>query len=200
MNWGDFTLSIVEHWAWPITVLIILAVVLRKGKEIAKFVKSVRYGDLEVELKQEVAAAGTTAEEVRIQRGETPSDNTNDKTARRLAEIDPSVAVISEWRRLEHAVIGLIQHNGMMRFTTPRKFIEYLGSIGKLLDAEVVLYKRLNAIRNAAVHLYFDETVSKGQAAEYSDSVGLLIDRIDAIRAEPGYITVPIPPGQSDEP
>lgn len=87
-----------------------------------------------------------------------------------------------------------------MRFTTPSKFVEYLGSIGKLLDSEVALYGRLRSIRNAVVHLYFDQSLSKGEAAEYSDSVELLVDRMNEILAEPGYIDVPRPGKEAVDP
>ena len=186
----------VEHLAWPVTVLIILAVVLRNGRTIAAFVKSVRYGDFEINLHENVSEARDAAEQIRVQR-QSELVRTHPDTIRRLVEIDPSVAVISEWRRLEHAIIKLIQHNGLMRFTTPSKFVEHLGSIGKLLDSEVTLYGHLRSIRNAAVHLYFDQSLSKGEAAEYSGSVDLLVDRINEIIAEPEYIDIPGPKGSS---
>ena len=156
MSWSVFVTTMVEHLAWPVTVLIVLAVVLRNGRKIAGFVKSVRYGEFEVELHEHVAEARDAAEQIRVQRQSETAERTQPEAFRRLAEIDPSVAVISEWRRLEHAIVKLIQHNGLMRFTTPPKFVEYLGSIGKLLDSEVELYGRLRSIRNSAVHLHFD--------------------------------------------
>ena len=66
-------------------------------------------------------------------------------------------------------------------------------SIGKLLDSEVALYGRLRSIRNAAVHFYFDQSLSKGEVAEYIDSVELLVDRMNKILAEPGCIDLPRP-------
>lgn len=180
--------------------MIILAVVLRNGRKIAGLIKSIRYGEFEVELHEHVAEARDAAEQIRVQRQSEAAERTQPDAFHRLAEIDPSVAVISEWRRLEHAIVELIQHNGLMRFTTPSKFVEYLGSIGKLLDSEVALYGRLRSIRNAVVHLYFDQSLSKGEAAEYSDSVELLVDRMNEILAEPGYIDVPRPGKEAVDP
>lgn len=193
MDHATFIATLVGHLAWPLTVLVVIAVIVWRGHELAKIVRSVRYGDFEVTLQKDVAEARDAAERIRVQRRiEEPETARTDKT-RRLAEIDPSVAVIDEWRRLEHAIIRLIQHNGMMRFTTPPKFIDYLGSIGKLLSSEVALYNRLRSIRNSAVHLYFDQSLSTGEALEFGELVELLIGRIEEIRAEPGYITIPTP-------
>jgi hypothetical protein len=112
----------------------------------------------------------------------------------RLADIDTSIAIIEVWRRIEQAIIGLVQHNGLVRFTAPAKFMEHLATLGKLTPGDIALFRKLRDIRNASVHGHDRYVLSKAEVLEFSTFVDLLIGKLDEIKQQPGYIDVPRPP------
>jgi actin-like ATPase involved in cell morphogenesis len=58
-------------------------------------------------------------------------------------EIDTSIAAMEVRRRLEDEIVQFIQHNGLMRFTTPERLSEHLVKLGKLLDGDRALFRKL---------------------------------------------------------
>jgi hypothetical protein len=196
MDQLTFIATIIGHLAWPVTVLVILQIVLFRLPNLAKFIKTIRYKDLEVTLREEFSEARTIAEGIAVE--EKPAllpDAQADKIIR-LVEIDPSIAIIEIWRRLEQEITELIQHNGLMRFTNPVKFIEQLVKLGKLTDADLLLFRKLREIRNTAVHARARESLSKGEVFEFNNFVELLIEKLDAIKEEPDYVGIPDSPAK----
>lgn len=152
MNEYDFIAALVGHLAWPVTTLIVLATILLRLRWLTGFIKGVKYKDLEVSMRDEFTEVRVLAESLEAERGPATLPNAQPDKIARLVEIDPSIAIIEIWRRLEQEIIKLIQHNGFMRFMSPVKFIEYLVKLGKLGERDLVLFRKLREIRNASVH------------------------------------------------
>lgn len=190
-----FVASIVGHLAWPLTTLIIAAVVYFRLPKLVRFVKAIRYKDVEVTIREEFAQARSEAERLAIQQEPKPPSEAAEEKALKLAEIDPSIAIIDIWRRLESEIVRLIQHNGLTRFTSPDRFMEYLVSLGKLSQGDILLYRRLRQIRNTSVHAHNHASLSKAEVLEFSNFVELLIGKLNEIAQSPGYLPAPTPEG-----
>lgn len=188
-----FIASLVGHLAWPVTTLILATVVIARLPKLVKFIKAVRYKDVEVTIREDFIQARTEAERLTVERKQIAVSGPAEEKVLRLAEIDTSIAILEVWRRLEQEIVKLIQHNGHMRFTTPVIFMEHLAKLGKLTKGDILLFRKLRDIRNASVHAPEKHSVTKAEVLEFSDFVELLIGKLDEIKQEPGYIDVPRP-------
>lgn len=208
MDIFSFISSLVEHLATPVAALVAFKILLNRAPQIARFVKSVRYKDVEINLRDEFEKAKEAAETIELSRPHTVAminDANRLKIAQkdkilRLAEIDTGVAIAEIWKKIEENIIGLMQHNGLMRFTRPDKLISWLASKDKISAAELELFHRLRQIRNAAVHGGSNiPKMSLAEVIEFKEFADLFIERLERIRAEPGYLGYPIPPTQPGE-
>ncbi len=108
-----------------------------------------------------------------------------------LAQIDPGVAVLRSWQKLESKLIELIQHNGLMRVANPNTFILRLRDSNKITDEDFALFDRLRSIRNAVVHTRTDQrSISIAEVVEYDQWIDTLVRRLEQLRQEPGYINM----------
>ena len=158
MDTLTFISKLVEHLAVPCAGLIALKILLNRAHQISQFVKSIRYKDIEISLKDEFEKAKEAVDTIEISNPAEVSSSLsrlgfqeNDKILQ-LAEIDPGIAIAEIWKNIEGTIIKLMQHNGLMRFTRPEKLIEWLASNKKIGQTEADLFLRLRKIRNAAVH------------------------------------------------
>lgn len=191
MDSRTFIAALVGHLAWPIVTLALVSIALLKLPKLARFIKAIRFKDFEVTIREDFALARVEAERLTVEQKNAAELSPTEEKVLRLAELDPSIAIIEVWRRLEQAIVRLIQHNGMMRFTTPARFMEYLASLGKLSDGDLMLFRKLRDIRNISVHAHDRNMLSKGEVLEFSTFVALLTEKLEQIRQEPGYIDVP---------
>lgn len=193
MDWLTFISNLIRDLAWPAATLAAAVLIVRNATGLASFVKAIRFKDFELTIRENFIEARAEADQVRIETGALTDQNTNvaDKVLR-LAKIDPSVALIEIWKKLERAVVSLIQHNGMMRFTSPEKFVRHLVKIGKLTQSDIALYDRLRQIRNASVHASSTFSPTLAEVLEFNDFVEVLVRKFEEIKREPGYITVPV--------
>jgi hypothetical protein len=191
-----FISNLIRDLAWPAAMLAALVLTVRNAPGLAGFVKAIRFKDFELTIRENFIEARAEADKVRMETSEPPDENAYvaDKVLR-LAKIDPSVAIVEIWKKLERATVSLIQHNGMMRFTSPAKFVRHLAKIGKLTPSDVSLYDRLRHIRNASVHASSTFSPTLAEVLEFSDFVEVLIRKFEEIKREPGYITVPLAEG-----
>lgn len=164
----------------------------RHGPRLSQLVKSIRYKDTELTLRENLTAAREDATQIKLEGGATRGLNlvVTDKIFR-LAAIDPAVAIIEIWKKLEAQLISLIQHNGLMRFATPAKFMERLAQLGKLSSSDLSLFRKPTEIRNESVHGYPGSSPTVAEVVEFKDFVELLIEKLEKIKEEPGYIDVP---------
>lgn len=197
MNLYGFLASVVGSVAWPVTIVFCVLFLSKNGRNILKFVKTIRYGDLELTLQD----ARRDAEAIQIETGQParPATEADDKILR-LAEINPPAAVIEIWKSLEAKLIQLIQHNGMIRFTRPEHFMKVLVDQKRISATELELFQRLRKIRNDSVHSRDPRALTVAEVLDYKSFVETLVTRLDQIMREPGYIRVPMPPADGNSP
>ena len=195
MNLYAFIASLVSSLAWPVLVGIILLLLVRRSENLAdlihtvrKYVKTVKVGSIELTLQD----ARQDAEAIAVERGEplTAEVPASDKLMQ-LAQLDPALAVVDIWKELEAEIIKLIQHNGMMRFTSPVHFMKVLADQKKITKSELMLYNHLRKIRNEAVHSRDPMALTLAEVLEYRGLVSALIERFEKIMASPEYINLP---------
>ena len=191
-----FIANVIGSLAWPVTVGAVVYVLLHNGRKIALFVKSIKYKDIEVTLRDDFEKATTIAEGIRatLPAPKEPAAIAAplaDDELMRIAAIDPGLAVLRSWQKLEAKITQLIQHNGLMRYVTPQKFIQRLLHLEKLTSQDLELYNRLRSIRNEVVHGNDQKrTLSLAEVAEYDSLVDTLVERLEQIRNEPGYVDI----------
>lgn len=191
MDWLTFISSIVRDLAWPLVALAALGAVFYKGRDFITLVKTFKYKDIEITIREDFIEARADAELVKLQLHTQPAPNIllQDKILN-LAKLDPALAIVDIWKKLEAQLINLIQHSGQMRFTTPEKFILKLADLGKITKNEVNLYRKLREIRNASVHSHGETKLTLAEVIEFRDFVDMLSKKFEQIKSEPGYIDV----------
>jgi hypothetical protein len=185
-----FIAELVKSLAWPITVLIVIWIVIKNSDALRGLVQSIRVKDLEIVLRQDFEKARDAGEQVKAELidGQQPIvEKGKESAVLRLAAIDTGVAILRSWQRLEGKVVQLIQHNGLMRFTVPDKFVQRLEKLGKLTETEASLYQRLRRIRNEVVHSG-GRAPTVAEVVEYDELVDLLVSKLEVIRQQPDYI------------
>jgi hypothetical protein len=192
LDWLTFISSIVRNLAWPVVVLSVLGAFLIKGRHFVGLVKSIKFKDFELTIRNEFVEARAGAEQIKLQLDAQPELELlpQDKILK-LAEIDSALAIVDIWKKLEAEVIGLIQHNGQMRYTTSEKFILALVDLGKLTMSEANLYRNLRQIRNASVHSHSASKLTLAEVIEFRDFSNMLANKLKLIKSEPGYIDLP---------
>jgi len=185
MNLYQFLATVITGLAWPSLALIVIILFSRRAPNLLRFIKTIRYGDVEVTLQD--ARKDVEALELKMPSAANTALDPDDKVLR-LAEIDTAVAVIEIWRRLEAKVLELVQHNGLVRFSRPEAFVLGLRELGKISHREYDLYRRLREIRNQAVHSRLSNSLTIAEVIEFRDFVDLFCARLDEIKNEPGYI------------
>jgi hypothetical protein len=194
VNTLAFIASVIGSLAWPVTLFLVLFLLLRNGVSLARFVKSIRFKDFELTLRNDLEKARDIAESIQIRfispiTSEDRQDSENKVLL--LAQIDPGVAILKSWQKLDLALTKLIQHNGLIRYTNKSAFVRRLLELDKITESDLALFDRLRSIRNAVVHARSNKgSISVAEVVEYDQLVDTLIRRLEQIRAEPGYIDV----------
>jgi hypothetical protein len=169
-----------------------VALLIWRAPTLARFVKSIRYKDVEVLIRENLESARDEAEKVRGTENHPPAPLYQDDKVLQLARIDPALAVVDIWKQLESRIILLIQHNGLMRFTSPSEFIFELGKQKKLSATELKIFKKLREVRNASVHSQLSPSLTLAEVVEFRDLAELLGRKIDELREQPGNIDLPL--------
>jgi hypothetical protein len=187
-----FISSLISSLSWPGTLLIVLIIVLNNGPRLARFVKSIRFKEFELTLRDDLEKAKNIAETIQVTL--ISSEDSKERAASEdkvlaLAQIDPGVAILKSWQKLEQKLTQLIQHNGLTRFASNRQFVQRLLQLKKITEADVALFDKLRSIRNTVVHAHNDKrSMSVAEVVEYDQLIETLVSRFEQIRLEPGYI------------
>ena len=175
MDGFEFTASLVKNLAWPVTVLATLFLLIVHGRRLAYVVKSFKYKDFEIQLREDFEDAKDIASQLPL-----PIANIEPNDVLRIAEIDPNVAVLKSWQRVEKLMNLLPKSelaptvNGFeMRYMRNGKLVANANSLDPHQRA---LYGHLKSIRNEVVHTH--RTLTLAEVTEYDQLVNVLIDQI----------------------
>ncbi|MEJ8666042.1 DUF4145 domain-containing protein [Pseudomonas sp. LP23] len=155
MDGLQFTSSIVGFLAWPAAV-VWLAYLLRSPlAKLVPRVRAVKYGDLHVDIGEQIEAAKeqaeTESEEASAQHPEPPL------SFKSLALADPRAAILSAWLPVEAELHQLATRSGLDDSRSNLfKQLEHLQRKGVLSPSLINTMLHLRQIRNTAVHVTGD--------------------------------------------
>ena len=168
MDGLQFTSSIIGSLAWPAAV-VWLAYLLRSPlAKLIPRVRAVKYGDLHVDIGEQIEAAKEQAEaESETAPPEPPEPPQSFKS---LALADPRAAILSSWLPVEVELNELASRCGLEKSPTLRQ-IEHLKRTGVLSESLVNNLHHLRQIRNTAVHVTgdsvnFDDAIKMGELCQ----------------------------------
>ena len=188
MDTLTFISAILDAVIWPLLIFVLALVALNKAPMLASLIKNIRYKEVEITFQDARKKLERTSLGLRL--AEMPPLDPNDKIFK-LAAIDTGAAIMEIWKSLEAVLVTLIQHNGMMRFTNPTKFVDVLCTEGKISEEERALFHSLRHLRNKSVHAFPGNSPTIAEVLEFQDFVSAFSDRLEQIKQEPGYITIP---------
>lgn len=201
MDTLTFISSLVRDLSTPISAIIILCIIVRKAPALTRYIKSIKYKDVTLDLKEYLELASNDANVIKINSNKNIiSESIDDKQYHNkiveLAKIDPNIAIYQLWKEVEISVIRLIQYNGLVRFTRPEIFVNWLCNEGKITKADQDLFFRLKSIRDRIDNTYADdvEKMTTSQVLLYNDLATLLIRRLEMLRDGEDFLDYPLPP------
>lgn len=168
MDWLTFISSLVDSLVWPAFLFGILYLlkdklpeIVQKLPEIARYLRRLKYGKLEMEFQDSARKVAADSKEAIP---EVPA-NVNVPTlpveeARErlnfIAELAPRSAILEAWLQVEAAATDLIRKKGIASFRSqpgPMRLRDHLVK-GDLLNAkQISVFENLRNLRNEAVHV-----------------------------------------------
>ena len=161
MDWLTFISNIIDSIAWPAAIVFLFYFLRNDLPTIAKYVKKLKYKDLEMEfgeslravkketnyaipdVPENIAISGQTQDQIK--------DNLNS-----IAELAPRSAILEAWLQVEAAAVDLVRKKGISNFKSspgPMRLRDYLIK-GEVLDSrQIAIFEQLRELRNKAVHV-----------------------------------------------
>lgn len=147
--------NIVEALAWPVTVLVILALFRKELSALFGRIRKGQFGDATVEFE---AAVAVVEEMVQEKRGARRASHLPARAEDRvLAEADPRGAVIKAWMEVESQARSAFRRKGVIdagaaHAPISRSLDEFVKQSGDLVDQDLMVFRELQALRNKSVH------------------------------------------------
>lgn len=147
--------SIIETLAWPVTVVVILALFRKELSALFGRIRKGRFGDATVEFE---AAVAVVEEMVQEKRGPRKSAIVPARIEdRSQAEADPRGAVIKAWLELESQARSALNRKGVLdagaAHTPISKILNELVKLsGDLGEQDLIVFRELLIIRNKSAH------------------------------------------------
>ena len=185
MDWLTFISNLIDSLAWPVAIALIVWWLKDHIGRLLRFTKKFRYGDLEIEFEQQLAAL---KQDVEHQRRIHPVEKRIEDTEvtdylRSTAEVSPRAALVEAWVGLELTAVTSAR---MLDLIPSEKTAPFHKVIQALHRAEVIgskdaeILNRLRTLRNEALHSpVFD--ISKKEVEEF---IELTRDQADLIAGE----------------
>lgn len=147
--------NIVEALAWPVTVLIVLALFRKELSALFGRIRKGQFGDATVEFE---AAVAVVEEMVQEKRGARRAAHVPARVEdRELAEADPRGAVIRAWLRVESQARSALHRKGVIdagaaHAPIRRSLDEFVKQSGGLVEQDLMVFRELQTLRNKSVH------------------------------------------------
>jgi hypothetical protein len=181
MDFFTFLSNFIRDTAWPGFFLLCTYHAWRNRNQLAQLIEKIRYKDFEIIIRQ-FEEARIVAERVKVE--DSDKSITEDKIEEfetQFLSLRPDLAILDIWRDLEDSLSEIVKAKTNQRWITPTRFIEHLGKQGSLTDNDLMLYRKLQDIRNQTVHTKNTQAITPNEVLEYKSLVSLLIQRISGI-------------------
>lgn len=144
--------NIIEALAWPMTVLVVLALFRKELSSLFGRIRKGQFGDATVEFEVAVAAVEEMVQEKRGARKAVHVPTRIEDHG--LAEANPRGAVIKAWMEVESHARGALQRKGLLdsRAAVGNRLNELAKLSHGLDDQDLTVFRELQAMRNKSVH------------------------------------------------
>ena len=169
MDWKEFFASLVNSISWPLMIGIAICAFKREIANLLPLVTKLRAGPMEASFREKVSDIERESSEIAIEPSQTDSIDDELERLTELARISPRAAIIESWLKLEFTLSTLVWRNAgspAPDTSTPHKLMLELKSLNLLDSTEMNLLKKLQGLRNEAVHLA-ETSISSASAKDY---------------------------------
>jgi len=181
MDWLTFIANLIDSLAWPAVIVVLLFLVKKELPAIARLIRKIRYGELEVEFGESAKVVKEKSATVLPE----PAPNARlsgsslqeqrDRLAF-LSELAPRSAILEAWLQIESAAVDLIRKKRLDTFQTlpgPTRLRDHLRKMEILTPQQVSVFEELRKLRNEAVHS-IDAAFDIDAVTNYVDSALLM--------------------------
>lgn len=170
MDWKEFVAALTNALAWPVAVVLLVALLRKEIRQLVPSLQELEYKDFRLRFGSEVEKASA---ELQVPEPETPvkteTESAEDTQLIELSNISPRAAVLEAWRQVEEELVRIATARGIRR--SPRNMIS--AAVQALEEKGVVVpdaqgsIERLRRLRNEAAHAP-DFALSPVDAREYA--------------------------------
>lgn len=183
MDWLTFIAEITKAIAWPIAIVIAVAIFRAPLLTLLHELKRLKWKDVELEFEKEVLKAKAELPQVQVSTQPATQLIEGDSEARllNLLEISPKAAVLEAWLQVEREALELLRRKqvALPPSITPLRTLELLLQ-HKLLDKNgQALFNAIRKLRNRAVHENETE-ISEKAALDY---ISMASEMIKSLRS-----------------
>ena len=143
---------IVEILAWPVTIIIIVAMLRSSLSQLVPTLKKLKYKDLELEFEKEANRILAEAERDLPEPLEEPEEEKGPRPMFSIKQVEPSTQIIEAWRSLELQLRDLAKSKEIECGRSVRSLINALYSNGLITEEIMKVVLELSALRNKVVH------------------------------------------------
>lgn len=177
-------ISLLDVVIWPIIIFLIFIKFKEPIKSLLPYVENIRYGDLEVKLREGISQIKEEAKEAGT---EIQIDETTTPEIDRLVDISPASAILEAWKELEFSARKKVEElaprdssfNNILQ--RPISYLEYTRA---LIPSTARAIRELQHLRNQAAH-NSDLKITKETALEYVALAKSITQQVDAISQLP---------------
>lgn len=165
--WGH----VLEVVIWPITIIVVVALMRAPLSQLVPTLKRLKYKDLELEFEREASKILAEAERDLPEPESSPNEVAESRSdiSFSLSAPEPTELVLRTWAELEAAIRDLVGQSAYKK-TSVRSLVSTLAASGKVSEETIRIILDLAALRNRVSHTE-SETITAGMAAAYASSV-----------------------------
>jgi len=144
---------IVEILAWPVTIIIIVAMLRSSLSKLVPTLKKLKYKDLELEFEKEANRILAEAERDLPEPPEEPKKEEKDSEPMfSRKQVEPSTQIIEAWRGLELLLHDLAKSKEIESGRSVKSLVNSLYSNGFITEEVMKVILELSALRNKVAH------------------------------------------------
>jgi len=171
MNILTFISDIVSSLAWPVTTIVLVALLRRPIVDLIPLLKKLKYKELELEFSQEISELKYEVETIAKEKGEKVSLVTADsEPLLDLVSYSTRAAIMESWIAVESAAVETAASFWGVpsgeSFKNIPQLGEYLLQCKAIDEKQLVVFNKLKQLRNKAAHAQ-DLNLSEKDAKSY---------------------------------
>jgi hypothetical protein len=155
MDWLSFVAKFLEHMAWPVVAVVLVALLRKEIRILVPFLKRIKAGPLEADFDRDLrelkAQTPDSAKTIAP-----PAQAASKELLVQLAELHPRSAILEAWVRVEAAARTALGRKGLAGkdgYLSAARLPERLAEQGMLQQGQVTLFHELRRLRNDIAHM-----------------------------------------------